>query len=175
METGCGHNFGVEGLFNDLQDDFHDLGGGEEAYIPMLPQVYSEEAPEEAKAMSPWPPKLPLELALGAEKEEDIILRYNIPPERYLLFKQLPAFRRDLADAQKVVREQGLTFKLKCATMAEEFLEEIYLDIFDSRVGLGTKHDIFKTVTRLAELEPKESKAVEQGLHAPTVNIQINL
>lgn len=181
MDKDHGDSWGLEGLglaasqpepILAPEDAFFEDLGDSEVYLPMNPQ--DEPFPVIKDPLSPWPPKLPLELALGDEDEDSILLRNNISPDQYEKFKTIPAFRRELAEAQKYIRENGLTFKIKCGRMAEEFLETLYLGFFEAKTGITTRHEIFKTITRLAELEPKPEKTQTQN-QTQQVNIQINL
>lgn len=124
----------------------------------------------------PWPPKLCIDFALGLEDEETILLRYGITPEEFNQIKHLDAFRRDLAQAAAAIREEGLTFKTKCKLFAEEYLEELYLQLFDKSLGASTRFDMFKKLVQLGGLEPKPEKAdVNSFDNLPRVAIQINL
>lgn len=134
----------------------------------------SEALPVKREPVTPWPAKLPLDLALGAEPPEQTLLRHNVKLEDYTRWTGMIAFRRALADAAKEVHEQGLSFKLQCAGIAQDFLEVLDSHLHDERTGFSAKMDAFKTVTKLAGLEPRDASK-EAGVGAGLVNIQINL
>lgn len=126
------------------------------------------------ESLTPWPIKLPLELALGAEPTADILLRMGVTDEQYLGWVCMPAFKKALAESAKDVREQGLTFKILCQGIAQDFLQELDHKLHDPEIAFSQKLDAFKHVTKLAGLEPipqKEAANQNQNL----VNIQINL
>lgn len=129
--------------------------------------------PARREPVTPWPAKLPFDLALGVEPPEQIFLRYNISPEEYQSWVKTIAFRRALAEASKTVGEQGLSFKVLCQGIAHDFLSVIDTHLHDESTGFSTRMDAFKTVTRLAGLEPKTEKT-DAG-DSKMVNIQINL
>jgi hypothetical protein len=122
----------------------------------------------------PWPPSFPLDIALGAEDEDKILLRHGVSQARYEDLKVMPVFRRALAEAQKEIADKGYSFKVKCRHMAEDFLAQLYKDFFGDRATLAQRHEVFKTTARLGELEPKDVKDGPAG-GVPQVNIQINL
>lgn len=153
-------------VFDDMFDD--------EAPAENLPIEREPQGEAERKHITPWPAKLPLDLALGAESPEQTLLRHNVKIEDYTRWTGMIAFRRALADAAKDVHEQGLTFKLQCSGIAQDFLEVIDQHLHDERTGFGAKMDAFKTITKLAGLEPKDASK-ETGTGAGLVNIQINL
>lgn len=147
---------------------YSDLADGETFTLAI------EEGRSPARHLSEWSPQLPLALAMDVEDEDAILARFDLSREKYELLKPLPAFRKALAEAQKSLREQGHTFKIKCAGIAEEFLDQLYLELYDPGVGLTTKIDVVKWMTKMGGLEPAPVKEAA-GSNAPQVNIQINL
>jgi len=121
--------------------------------------------------LSPWPVRLPMELALNLQTEEELLFKYSLTLSQYETLKQSEAFRRELSAAQKVVRDEGLIFSKKCEMIAEDWLPELD-GALHSNIPFAQKLDAFKIVTRLGRLEPKEEKGSGP---ANMVNIQINL
>lgn len=126
------------------------------------------------EAFSLWPPRFPFDLAAGLQDEEEILQRHGIDRVDYERLKALPAFRKALAEAVGVLKEKGFGFKVKCRAIAEEYLEEIYTQLFDRDAGVGTRLELFKYLTKLGELEPEKQAAAPQQ-QGQMVNIQINL
>ena len=142
-----------------------------------LPSYFEDDETPTTRALHPlseWPAQLPIALALQVEDIPAILDRFGITPDRFELLKPLPAFRKAVAEAQRDVREQGHTFKVKCKAIAEDFLDSLYLELQNPQVGLTTKVDVFKYLTKMGGLEPQAAVAA-QGTGAPTVQIQINL
>ena len=140
--------------------------------LPMLPEE-SAAPPSARTSPHPWPPRLPLDLALGAESQDQILDRYSISNDDFARWALTPAFRRAVAEAARDVREQGLTFKLLCQSIAQDFLQELDACMHDKTIGFANRLDAFKTISKLAGLEPKDTK--EQSTGANLVQININL
>lgn len=149
-----------------------DLSPGQTVFLPSYFEP-DEDTPVSYKTLSEWPAQLPVALALQVEDVPSILDRFNITPERFELLKPLPAFRKAVAEAQRDVREQGHTFKLKCKGIAEDFLDQLYIELQNPQVGLTTKVDVFKYLTKMGGLEPQVAAAATST--APQVNIQINI
>lgn len=154
-------------------DLFGDLLPGQSLPISLEPNQSFEEEPPTKTPMTPWPTRLPQELALGLEDEASILDRYAISQERYNALKQNLSFRRALAEAQKQVRDEGLVFKNICGRMSDEMLENIYLQFFDPKTSLTLKHELFKTVSKYAGREPQPVKDAGQVTQAVQININL--
>jgi len=123
--------------------------------------------------LTPWPIKLPTELALGGEPLETTLARNDSTIDDYARWALMPAFRKALADAAKEIRENGSTFRGLCRSIAEDWLSELDTALHNPVIQFTSKLDAFKTLTKLAGLEPKEEKV--QPNAGNMVNIQINL
>ena len=141
--------------------------------LPVVPEEESTTLPAPRTSPHPWPPRLPLDLALGAESQDQILDRYSISNDDFARWALTPAFRRAVAEAARDVREQGLTFKLLCQSIAQDFLQELDACMHDKTIGFANRLDAFKTISKLAGLEPKDTK--EQSTGANLVQININL
>ncbi len=151
-----------------------DFAPAQNAFIPMV--CVPDDEPlytVPRQPVTPWPAKLPLELALGGEPTLNTLERYGVTEDDYAKWSLMPAFRRALSEAMKEMREQGLPFKRLCASIAEDFLGELDSKLHDPTIGFALKLDAFKTVTKLGGLEIQPVK--EASNQANQVNIQINL
>ena len=133
----------------------------------------AETLPMVRTPLTPWPAKLPFELAIGGEPLIQTLDRHNCTEDDYARWALMPAFRRALSEAMKEMNEQGLPFKRVCAEIAKDFLTVIDQKLHDPDVGFALKMDTFKHIAKLGGLEPVQAKeAVTSG---NMVNIQINL
>ena len=168
--------WGLEDLMEEPYEPLlEDLRSGSEVFLPTSFHDYHEEAPLiKLKHLSEWPAQFPVALAMQVEDIPAILARFEITPERFELLKPLPAFRKAVAEAQRDVREQGHGFRLKCRGIAEDFLDTLYFALQDSTVGLSTKIDVFKYITKMGGLEPVPVPATAAS-SAVAVQININI
>lgn len=120
---------------------------------------------------STWPAMLPFELALGIHDLDTILEGHGLEREDWEDFEQNPLFRREVAAAVKEVHTSGISFKRKAAVQAEMYLQQMDNLMHDLDTAPTTKLEIFKTMVKCGDLEPKSDK---QGATAGQFNIQIN-
>ena len=123
--------------------------------------------------LTPWPARLPFEIAMGGAPIEEIFLRNNITEAEYQQWATMPSFRRALSDAGKEVLDSGASWRVLCHGIAMDFLPTLDQKLHDPTVALTTKIDVLKKIVQWAGLEPKEEKTQNQNQNM--VNIQINL
>lgn len=129
---------------------------------------------EHPLSIQPWPPNLIFDLALGLESTVDVLKHHEVSLETYEHYLTIPAFRKELADTMRMNRESGISFGRRAAAMAEDCLPDMYNIVKDKQTPANTRVAIFRDLTRLGSLEPKQEKT-ENSNGAPQVNIQINL
>lgn len=153
------NHFGVGGDTTDPTEDAFPQS------TPSVPQFLPQ------KNINRWPPQLVLDLALGLDGTEAILNRYNLTPGQLDRLYEIQSFRTQVAAAGRELRENGMTFKRKAAAQAESYLETIDGMMLDPDTPAGVRLEVFKTVAKYGELEPKESKQ-DQGNQN---NIQVNI
>ena len=124
-----------------------------------------------------WPPTLPIELALKTASPREIQLEYGFSDEAWAELPNNPVFMRELAQACELVRQEGMSFKLKAKLIAEENLKTTWRLIHDKETPPSVKADLIKSTARWAGYDVKESNVVGNSgpVQANTLNIQINL
>jgi uncharacterized protein YutE (UPF0331/DUF86 family) len=127
------------------------------------------------QSLTLWPPLLPLDIAIGIDDTQTILDRHGIDDETWETLQNLPAFRQELVRVTKEVRETGVSFKRKAAYQAETYLEDLDHLMTNLDTPPTVKLDIFKTLAKLGELEPKDSKEGQGGNSGPTFALQINI
>ncbi len=123
-----------------------------------------------------WPPTLPIELALKTASPQAIQAEYGYTDDEWASLPHNPVFMKDLAGACELVRQEGMSFRLKAKLIAEENLKTTWRLIHASaeEVPPSVKADLIKSVARWAGFDAKET--LSQGaVAANTLNIQINL
>ena len=163
----------VDGL-DDYLDPMREVETVLEEVLPVSCRGAADRTVVRNIAPALWPQGLVVDLALGIDSLEDVLLRFNVEPAHWLALQDNRAFRIDLARTRKEISESGLSFKRKAATQAEMYLSKMDALMDDDDVSPATKHTIFRSMTALGELEPKKERddSVGSGM---AFNIQINM
>lgn len=125
-----------------------------------------------------WPPTLPIELALKTATPREIQLEYAYSDEEWLALRQNPVFLKELAGACELVRQEGMSFKLKAKLIAEENLKQVWKMIHADHVLVpaAVKGRLIELTARWAGFDPRTLPEGGAGpVGANTLNIQINL
>lgn len=126
-----------------------------------------------------WPPTLPIELALKTATPDELRREYGYTPEEWEALPRNPVFMRDLAGACELVRQEGMSFKLKAKLIAEENLKQCWKMIHADHVLVpaAVKAKLIELTARWAGYDNKVTGDGSGGgpVNANTLNIQINL
>jgi len=117
---------------------------------------------------------LPIELALRVDTVEKICEAYGISHDEWLELRADPVFQRDLSEAVKLVKKEGMSFKLKAQLQSEELLKTSWKMIHApaDEVPPSVKADLLKFTVRAAGYaEPAEKAGGMQN----ALQININL
>ena len=120
-----------------------------------------------------WDPRLILDLALGIEDTRDILTRYGLTDNDYIVLCGSRVFRQELAVTIRDVHENGLPFRAKARVQAEAYLEVINDLVYNETTPATTKLEAIRSTVRWANLEPKEDKS-ESGNTQAQINVSIN-
>lgn len=127
-----------------------------------------------------WPPTLPIELALKTATPEEIRQEYGYSQDEWAALPRNPTFMKDLAGACELVRQEGMSFKLKAKLIAEENLKQVWKMIHDNSdkaPPAAVKGKLIELTARWAGFDPRTNGEEGGGgpVNANTLNIQINL
>lgn len=127
-----------------------------------------------------WPPTLVIELALKTATPEELRVEYGYSPEDWAKLPRNPMFLRELTDMCELVRQEGMSFKLKAKMIAEENLTTVWKMIHapGNDVPPNVKADLIKKVADWAGFDPRTNGEAQNGggaVAANTLNITINL
>lgn len=125
-----------------------------------------------------WPPTLPIELALKTATPAELQIEYGYTDDQWEALRHNPVFIADLTQACELVRQEGMSFKLKAKMLAEDNLTKVYGMIHASHdaVPPQVKKDLILGVARWAGFDNKLSKDEGGGpVNANMLNVQINL
>lgn len=121
-----------------------------------------------------WPPTLPIEIALKTAPLDDIRQEYGYSMPEWMALRDNVQFLAELAAAVSMVKEEGMSFKLKARLQAEELLKTSWRLIHapQDEVPSSVKADLIKATARWAGYDAKDNAG---GGSANNLNIQINL
>ena len=125
-----------------------------------------------------WSDRLALDVALrlegSGEDVAEIVLRHNITTAILLEYNNDKLFLDRVSNYRNEVRDNGITFKLKARTQAEELLKTSWLLIHNPETSAAVKADLIKATVKWAGLEPKGDAIIADG-SGGGVRIMINL
>jgi hypothetical protein len=174
----------------DLGDAFGDMLSALPMARPVMHTKTKEQTAvvttlaEPSKAIAPmnpadparigYPATLPIELALRIGTTKSVCEAYNISEAEWELIRHHPVFLDDLARAAELVKEAGMTFKLKAKLQAEEMLKTSWRMVHDPDTPPAVRADLLKATVRWAEYDnPKVDPNAVAGAGAGFA-IQIN-
>ena len=117
-----------------------------------------------------FPVMLPVELALAEDTPQNICKAYAIDKATFAKILTNPVFQKAYIDAQKMLQQEGMSYRMKARMQAEELLKTSWLLIHSDLTPASVKADLIKHTAKVAGLEPKEGGAV-----AVPLQININL
>jgi len=127
-----------------------------------------------------WAPTLPIELALKTASPRDLQIEYGYTDSEWAALRANAVFLRELAGACELVRQEGMSFKLKAKLIAEENLKQVWKMVHADHalVPAAVKSKLIELTARWAGFDPKgsgEGGGPGGPVNANTLNIQINL
>jgi hypothetical protein len=130
-----------------------------------------------------WSPTLPVELALKTASPAELQIEYGYTNEEWGALRTNAVFLKELAGACELVRQEGMSFKLKAKLIAEENLKTVWRMIHQTHelVPPAVKGKLIELTAQWAGYDVQTQKAVlgatgaGGALAANTLNIQINL
>lgn len=120
-----------------------------------------------------WATTLPIELALKTATPQELKEHYGYTDDEWASLRDNPVFITELTAACDLVKQEGMTFRLKARLQAEALLETNWRLIHapGSEVPANVKADLIKTTFRVAGFDNREGVAGVGNM----LNIQINL
>ncbi len=119
-----------------------------------------------------WDPRLILDLAIGIDGLEDILLRYDLSEDEFNILSGTQSFRRELALTIRDVRENGVPFAQKAKVQAESYLMVLDELIHSPTTPANVRLEAIRSTVKWGKLEPKEAK--DDGMNATQINVNIS-
>jgi hypothetical protein len=134
---------------------------------------YNQSQRDRDPAKIAWSATLPIELALKTASPQELRVHYGYDDEEWEALRQNPVFMAELAAAVDLVKQEGMSFKLKCRLQSEALLETSWRLIHapGSEVPAAVKKGLMEATWRMAGFDSKEGVVGAGNM----LNIQINL
>jgi hypothetical protein len=145
---------------------------GQEADAVRSIRAYNAEARDKDPSKIAWSTTLPIELALKTATPQELRVHYGYTDEEWDALRENPVFLAELVSACELVKQEGMSFKLKARLQSEALLETSWrlMHAPHSEVPAAVKAKLMEATWRMAGFDVKDGN---QG--APTgFAIQIN-
>ena len=158
----------------DLELDFSD-------YTPDVPSRVLASPPKTITPINPadparlgYPPTLPIEIALRTSPVDAVCEAYGISPEEWALIVEDPTFQNDMLRATEMLKEDGVSFKLKAQLQANQLLQTSWNLIHNDLTPPNVRADLIKSTVKWAGLEPQPATAGQVAGNGFTIAINFN-
>jgi hypothetical protein len=137
---------------------------------------YNEQARDRNPAALSWPPTLPIELALKMSTPTELKAHYEFSDDEWENLRANPVFIAELAAACELVKQDGMSFRLKARLQAEELLNTGWRLIHapTSEVPAAVKERLMATVYRMAGYDSKADGIAPGGNAGLAIQINFN-
>jgi hypothetical protein len=123
----------------------------------------SDMLPEQARTALDVPAQMVMEIACGMEEPLVVARRYGFTDVEFGALCAWAPFNQQVDAKRAELKASGHTFRLMAGWMAEDLAKEIYRQAKSVDASLPQKHDVFKTMARLADYEPKTNVQATAG------------
>lgn len=122
-----------------------------------------------------YPPTLPVEVALRTAPIRDICEAYNLSKADWDVLRFDPRFIADLTRAVEMLKEEGMSFKMKARLQSEELLKKSWQMIHDNsgRTPPAVQADLIKFTVKAAGLSEEKNAANQGQQNALQININL--
>lgn len=100
-----------------------------------------------------YPVTLPIEIAMRTSSTRAVCEEYGITEEEWDLIRFDPTFLGDLQRAADMLKEEGMSFKMKAKLQAEELLKSSWRLIHDALTPPAVRADLIKATMKWAQYD----------------------
>jgi hypothetical protein len=142
--------------------------------IDSLPDIPDEplEYQWTPRAVTQIPAEMVLALAQGLEDPSNVAMRCGFSPDQWEKLQDYKPLQVAVAAKKAELEKDGWIVRQKAAMGADMLLDQVLVQAMSHDTSLGAKLEVFKTLVKVGNLEPKEDKNAQSG---PGFQIQINL
>ena len=121
--------------------------------------------PSNPALIEPYPPTLPIEIALRIQPVPDICKAYGIERAEWNRIRLNPVFVEDLRQCLENLKKEGMNFKMRAQLQATELLKTTWNMIHDEtgQVPPAVRADLAKATVRWAGYDSKDQTAQTSG------------
>lgn len=109
------------------------------------------------------PSEMVMQLACGMEDPLVVARRFGYTDVEFGALCQWQPFNDQVESKKAELKASGHTFRLMAGWMAEDLAKDLYRQAKGTDASLPQKHEVFKTMAKLADYEPKVNAQVQQG------------
>ena len=133
----------------------------------------SDDAPVAVdRSLMEVPAEMIMEIAAGMEEPFAVAYRYGYSYDSFTALSKWPSFNVAVENKKAELKASGHTFRLMTGWMAEDLAKKLYVQAKSNDATLPQVHEVFKTMSRLADYEPKQAAPNPQAAGAGfSVNI----
>lgn len=117
--------------------------------------------------------RLAIELAMQMDDPAVVFARHNMTAEQAAALIQTAEFTALLAEAEKEIQQNGMSFKAKARALAEDLLPYAYEIATDDLAAGTVRADLIQWFARMAGYEPPKNDGKQTG-GAGGLNLTIN-
>ena len=134
---------------------------GQEATQVAALREFNARARDHDPSKLAWPTTLPIELALKTASPQELRAHYGYTDEEWEALRDHPVFIAELAAAVELVKQEGMSFKLKARLQSEALLETSWRLIHapHSEVPAAVKSRLMEATWRMAGFDSKDINA----------------
>lgn len=110
-----------------------------------------------------YPPTFPIEIAMRTSSTRDVCEAYGITEDEWELVRHDPTFLADLARAVDMLKEEGMSFRIKAKLQAEELLKTSWRMIHSPGTPPSVAADLIKGTMRWAQYDAPGAAQVAAG------------
>jgi hypothetical protein len=110
-----------------------------------------------------YPPTFPIEIAMRTATPQRVCEAYGITHGEWLVIKQDERFLGEVQRAIDMLKQDGMSFKLKAKLQIEELLKTSWRMIHDPRTPPQVQADLIKATARWAGYDSPAANAVAAG------------
>jgi hypothetical protein len=118
-----------------------------------------------------YPPTLPVEIAMRTSSTRAVCESYDITEDEWELIRHDSTFLADLQRTVDMLKEEGMSFRMKAKLQSEELLKTSWRMIHNPNTPPSVAADLIKSTARWAQYDVPPSQQVVTAGSGFSINI----